>query len=113
MPTLGPNDPRGLRDSGKTWTDSFGEEHPIMLDANGNEVKVVRGSQQEVFSEGGIEKLDQQLRDAGGEGLIGPMMQQLEDEKKIRDAVDWDGFEQFREDRLKELHDEGKDIPMP
>jgi hypothetical protein len=78
MTVLGPDDPRAYKSTGNTWTDSFGKEHPIMLDPDGNEVRVVSGSIKDMLAPNFIEKLDTQLQDAGGPSIIDEVLRGLE-----------------------------------
>lgn len=41
---IGPNDPRALGRTGRTWKGRTGKELPVMVDGDGNEYKVVTGS---------------------------------------------------------------------
>lgn len=75
---LGPNDPRAYKDTGKTWTDSTGREHPIMLDPQGNEVKVVQGSMADFDDPDFADDLAKRMVEAGMEDPIAAIMQELD-----------------------------------
>lgn len=82
MAVLGPNDPRALRNTGRTWEDDDGFSGPIMVDGRGNEFNVFKGSIAD-FSNGRLEAF---LNRPGG--LVDQVAAELAEEESVEPHPD-------------------------